>query len=322
MYCSLGNINFQLLKGFNVFDDEQESVYAQHNLIESKPRLQRMGDALQTFDLSIKFHVAFCNPEVEFDNLNKARVNGTVLALVYGNGYYEGDFVITKIKRSPKQTDNKGSYVEVDLDISILEFYDPNKLITKQEREKLSAFATDVARPLPAGTPKVDNTLSAQLYKYQMQIRNATVAIDNKFNHINNQLNQYLNAPNAIIGQGQTIVNVGANMSSVISVHANTISTSVNAMHALLSGSSSLNAVNPAMAGLLTSVSGTTSALLTALAALVGLPPVTNPTDGASTMALYSAAQQANENNKAAQSASDQGFVYYVSLIASRLIRL
>ena len=151
-----------------------------------------------------------------------------------------------------------------------------------------------MARPLPAGTPKVDNTLSAQMYKHQMAIRNAIVQIDNKFKNIQNQINQYVNAPNAIIGQAQTIVDVGANMASSIAPLAGNITNSVSAMQSLLSGSFALNAVNPVMHTLLSDLTSTTGALTTSLGALVGLPPVTNPTIAAITMELYNNAYQAN----------------------------
>ncbi len=161
MYAQLGSIKFQSLVGFDSLNDSRSTEYAEHKTIESKPKLQRLGSSLQEFAMSLSFHVAFCNPEEQYDELNTARENGEILTLVYGNGYVEGDFVITSISRKVNQTDNKGNYVHITCDVTLREYSNSNKLEVAIKRAKSLAFAVDVSRPLPVNISTAPRSIAS-----------------------------------------------------------------------------------------------------------------------------------------------------------------
>ena len=166
MYAQLGNIKFETMVGFDSLDDTRAMNYAEHALIDSKPRLQRTGSALQELGISASFHVAFCNPELQYDALNQACSNGEILTLVYGNGYVEGDFVIMSVSRKVNQTDSNGNYVHITCDISLKEYASKDKLVVAMERALSNAFAVDVKRPLPVNIPTVPKSPASATSAY------------------------------------------------------------------------------------------------------------------------------------------------------------
>jgi phage protein U len=153
MYASLGAIRFQGLKGFDKFDSSASANYAEHARIRNKPGLQRVGQNLETIDISIQFHRQFCTPEDEIRALTNARVSGEIMPLVLGSGVYLGDFVITSMNQSIKQTDGQGNIVHVVVDAQLKEFYDPDKLQTKEAKARLNAFASDPESAIPVVRP-------------------------------------------------------------------------------------------------------------------------------------------------------------------------
>lgn len=121
MYSQLGNIVFQGLKGFESFQSKRETNYAQHAVIDGKPKLQRIGTNLEEVNLSIQFHGSFCTPETEIGSLDSAREAGEILPLLLGSGELVGNFVIQSISKDIMDLDERGSIKLAVLTISLLE---------------------------------------------------------------------------------------------------------------------------------------------------------------------------------------------------------
>jgi phage protein U len=131
MYYQLGeNIIFEALIGPNSFTQDEPENYAQHDTINSTPRLQKIGTGLRTINLVIKFNSSFCTPEDQLNIIRSAKKEGEVLAFIDGNGLFIGDFVITKLNFSVNKTDSKGAIRDTDATIELLEFFDPNNTNT------------------------------------------------------------------------------------------------------------------------------------------------------------------------------------------------
>lgn len=207
MFAQLGSIKFEGLRSLDTLSDKIGTNYAEHALIEGKPRLQRVGTNLREFQATGLLHAAFCNPEAEYDALDKARQDAEVLPLVYGNGFYEGDFVITEISRTPENTDAQGNYIALRVSMTLKEFVDPNKLITRQYRAKRNAFAVAEQRPLPANpTPPVQNPAVATSNNVQESDKNVNFLLSLVL-QINTTVN---NITSGIIDQAQKFVDVVA----------------------------------------------------------------------------------------------------------------
>ena len=150
MYAKLGDIIFENLVGMDSMVDKRATVYAQHPLLTGKAVLDKVGEELIEFSLTTQYHVSFCNPEDEFAKLNNARIAGIPLTFQYGNGFIEGDFVITSIEKTVLQTDATGNYILISVSFTLLEFISGNSAAIQQARDKSNAFAVSSNRPLPS----------------------------------------------------------------------------------------------------------------------------------------------------------------------------
>ena len=110
MYALLGDIQFDLITYFDSFEADFGTDYAEHAVIDGKPRLQYMGDRLDEIRIELSFHASFCHPETELARLKNAVSSHEAMALVLGNGDYKGWFVLTDVQ-STSGTDESASRV-------------------------------------------------------------------------------------------------------------------------------------------------------------------------------------------------------------------
>jgi phage protein U len=127
MYALLGDIAFDLITYFDGFDLQSGADYAEHALIEGKPRLQFTADKLDEIRIALTFHVHYCDPQAELDKLKKALTAHQAMALVFGNGDYKGWFILTDVQTSSKQTDKTGTLIAVDANITLREYVGDKK---------------------------------------------------------------------------------------------------------------------------------------------------------------------------------------------------
>ena len=142
MYAQLGNIRFEGLKGFSNFSHERGVNYAQHELINGKPRLQAVGDNLDSISFGMYLHSEFTNPEADIDTLRVSMQNREVLPLILGNGRVLGFFVIPNFSQVNSFTDPVGNLIEVTLSIELLESFSDDPLRESEIQAINQAFAT------------------------------------------------------------------------------------------------------------------------------------------------------------------------------------
>jgi phage protein U len=146
MYAQLGNIRFEGLKGFSNFSHERGVNYAQHELINGKPRLQAVGDNLDSISFGMYLHSEFTNPEADIDSLRTAMQNREILPLILGNGRVLGFFVIPNFSQVNSFTDPLGNLIEVTLSVDLLESFSDNPLREAELQAINQAFATSQSR--------------------------------------------------------------------------------------------------------------------------------------------------------------------------------
>lgn len=144
MYAQLGNIRFEGLKGFSNFSHERSVNYAQHELINGKPRLQAVGDNLDSISFGMYLHSEFTNPELDIETLRLSMQNREVLPLILGNGRVLGFFVIPNFSQVNSFTDPNGNLIEVTLSIELLESFSDDPLRESELQAINQAFATSV----------------------------------------------------------------------------------------------------------------------------------------------------------------------------------
>lgn len=210
MYAQLGDIKFEGLFGPNKLEDTFTTNYAVHPLVENKPRLEPVGEELQEMSLGMKLHRIFCTPELEFDKLNEYRVNHTVLPLLWGTGDIEGDFVILSIKRVFVAQADDGAAIEMDLEITLKEFYDPDKIGTEKKRAQKEAFATSLTNPLPENQTIAPRSPAAAVIQ---DVNDADVDSNNFANTLDDSVEK-ANSYSTIIQQAQVFIDTISAVSS------------------------------------------------------------------------------------------------------------
>lgn len=137
MYALLGTLQFKLITYFNGIEEAQKSIYAEHQVIESKPKLQFIGDELGTMVIKLNFHSSFCNPETELKKLKTMAKTHEEQAFILGNGKYIGRFVIEEINSSTIQTDKSGNVLAVEAEIRLKEYYTKQAQVKKKQKQGL-----------------------------------------------------------------------------------------------------------------------------------------------------------------------------------------
>ena len=122
MFAQLGEIKFELNPSLTSLTETTSYNYAQHERINNKPLLQFLGQNLQQFNISLKLHSSFCNPEEEIRKLKNSTNQATTLKYIKGNGEYVGVFTINEIQQTTEQTSAEGDLMSVQLELSLSEF--------------------------------------------------------------------------------------------------------------------------------------------------------------------------------------------------------
>lgn len=169
-YAILGDITFEGLNAPAGFASQAKVNYAQHALIENKPRLQRVGTDLETITLSMRFHRSFCNPEVELWRLYRHMERGTILPLTQGNGIYQGRFVVESVNADYKRQFADGTVLYVEVEVSLLEVWEAGDEVKAKFEGFANAeteptiFVGELEQELPgaAGASAALNTISSE----------------------------------------------------------------------------------------------------------------------------------------------------------------
>lgn len=133
MVARLGDIQFEARLSPTGMDRERSVNYAEHELINDVPRLQKVSlRNLRTFSISFHFAAQFCDPDAEMDRLEQLMNDGTVLPLVQGNGKSLGSYVITRITDNPTRLHpTDGITLDTNVTIELKEYVEPKTIATK-----------------------------------------------------------------------------------------------------------------------------------------------------------------------------------------------
>lgn len=172
MFALLGDVQFDLITYFDGFESQFGADYAEHPLIEGKPRLQFVGDKLDEIRIQLAFHLHYCDPEAELVKLKDALAAHQAMALVLGNGDYKGWFVLTDVQATSKHTDKAGTLIALEASITLREFVGDKKnpLQPPAVQPKLPPAA---AKALPASQTAGVATLASGAAAVRDNIRQA-----------------------------------------------------------------------------------------------------------------------------------------------------
>lgn len=121
-YALLGNIAFDLLNAPTAFDERRSATFAEHQVLEGKPKLQAMGLALTELTLELSLHHQLGAVESRYQQLIAAKEKQEALALVLGASKFKGHFVITALDSRTQFTDEQGNALARDVSLTLREF--------------------------------------------------------------------------------------------------------------------------------------------------------------------------------------------------------
>lgn len=172
MYAQLGDIIFEGLFGPSSFERETETEYAIVKVLNSKPDLQATGLALDIITLQINLHHSFCDVGVSYAKMEDARINKDIMPYVDGYGNLMGDYVIHKIKQTVLHTDTKGYATHCECEVTLMEYVDPNRKLSKKLQAKRDAFALSTVAPPSFKIQTVAPSTSIDIFKSVKDVSN------------------------------------------------------------------------------------------------------------------------------------------------------
>jgi phage protein U len=121
MFALLGDIPFQVVGSPEEFRDSSGYDYAEHRVVQARPRLQWLADDLMTIRLAMLLHRSFTDPAANLLLLRQTASTHAALPLVFGNGDLRGYFVITEIATLSRQLSGSGDLFAITVRLSLRE---------------------------------------------------------------------------------------------------------------------------------------------------------------------------------------------------------
>jgi phage protein U len=131
VFAVLGEIPFEVIGSPESLESSRVYEYAEHKVVEDRPRLQWVADGLETITLEMLFHVSFTDPAAQLALLLAAAGDHNARPLVFGNGLHRGYFVVTSISTTSRQLSPAGDPIAIFVRVQLKEWslgveMDPN----------------------------------------------------------------------------------------------------------------------------------------------------------------------------------------------------
>lgn len=130
-YMLLGDVSFAVLAYVDGNERRMSADFVEHKLIEGKPRLQWVGDALDELTWRLMLHVAYCDPEAELQKLQQLLASHAAAPLLKANGDYQGTFVVTSCTLTTRWTFDDGTLICLEATVDLKEYVVPPAPVTQ-----------------------------------------------------------------------------------------------------------------------------------------------------------------------------------------------
>lgn len=151
-FALLGTVSFEVLSLIGL-EASSQYEFAEHKVIEGKPKLQWTGDALDAYTVRLRFHRRFCDPDERLQALKEAAARHEALPFTLANGSYQGRFVIEEVTQGPTETFGDGTTLSMEVSVKLREWV-----------EDIALSSRTGARQKPSGGVKKSETYRTQEY--------------------------------------------------------------------------------------------------------------------------------------------------------------
>jgi phage protein U len=128
VFAIFGDIPFEVTGSPEKLVMARRYDYAEHRVIEDRPRLQWIADALETVRLELLLHHSLASPALNLALLQQAASSHAAMPLVFGNGDFRGYFVIAEIETLSRQLSGSGAPLAIAVRLTLREWapdFDP-----------------------------------------------------------------------------------------------------------------------------------------------------------------------------------------------------
>ena len=122
MFAVLGDIQFEVVGSPESYESADGYDFPEQRVIESKPRLQWVGDELERLNFELMWHASFTNPAAQLALLRATAATHLALPLVFGDGGFRGFFVIESIKVKSQQLSAGGAPIAIRVALALKEW--------------------------------------------------------------------------------------------------------------------------------------------------------------------------------------------------------
>ncbi|HEX7684348.1 MAG TPA: phage tail protein [Trinickia sp.] len=156
-YMLLGDVSFPVLAYVNNDETRKRAEFAEHKLLEGKPRLQWVGDSLDEITWRVLLHASYCDPEAELQKLEQLLASHASAPLFMGNGDYKGTFVLTSCTLTTRWTFDDGTLICLEATVDLKEYVQPPVPTTQTASQKPVA----AQQSTPSGAMNPPGTVTA-----------------------------------------------------------------------------------------------------------------------------------------------------------------
>lgn len=121
-WAILGDISFDILSSPHSYSHRSAVTWAEHALIQGKPKLEWTGDELDEIAFEILLHSHLVKTETQLRLLREAKEKHQPMALVMGDGDYKGPYVITGIDTNINTTTPGGRVRSATINLTLKEY--------------------------------------------------------------------------------------------------------------------------------------------------------------------------------------------------------
>ena len=130
MFAVLGDIQFEVVGSPEGYESAGAYDFPEQRVLESKPRLQWVGDELERLSFDLMWHASFTNPAAQLALLRTTAAQHLALPLVFGDGVYRGLFVIESIKVKSQQLSAGGAPIAIRVALALKEWIADPQLVS------------------------------------------------------------------------------------------------------------------------------------------------------------------------------------------------
>lgn len=130
MFATLGEIPFEVVGSPEGFESSRGYNFAEHRVVESKPRLQWVGNDLEHLKFELRLHSSFTDPAAKLALLRATAAAHLALPLVFGNGGFRGFFVIESISMRSQQLSAHGTPIAITAALALKEWAVESELLS------------------------------------------------------------------------------------------------------------------------------------------------------------------------------------------------